>query len=64
MTFSNSLVDQKTAIKIDDLRQRLAAVRDRLKDPATPRSERPRLKLQRDTYAWLLDKLGRTRTLP
>jgi hypothetical protein len=48
--------------KVEKLKQRLEEVRGILKDPTTSRSHRSRLKLQRDTYAWMLEKLDRPGT--
>jgi hypothetical protein len=62
MKCPNSPNTQNDNTKVEKLKQRLAEVRGMLKDPATPRSERPRLKLQRDTYAWMLEKLDGTGT--
>lgn len=45
--------------QVQDLKQKLAKVRERLNNPDTPRQERPRLKLQRDTYKWVLERMVR-----
>lgn len=45
--------------KVQDLKHKLAKVRERLNDPDTPRQERPRLRLQRDACTWLLERIAR-----
>jgi hypothetical protein len=43
--------------KADDVARKLTEAREKLKDPLLAKSERRRLKLQRDTYQWVLERI-------
>ena len=51
------IVTEADRKKAAELAEELVKIRERMKDPATPKRERPRLRLQIDTYTWVMERL-------